>query len=149
MKKILVLLSLLSVSTYVYAGGSHKGDHGESKGHWQAPESALSQTNPIPADQASVSVGAALYSELCARCHGAQLEGDGADGNSLSIPPTNLREMSGRHSDGDFAWKINKGKGDMPAWEEELDDKEIWSLVNYIQSIKTKSPKGHDNHNHD
>jgi len=149
MKKIFVLLIILSVSTYVYAGGAHKGGHGESKRHWQAPESAMSQTNPVTADHSSVSVGKGIYSELCARCHGAQLEGDGADGRSLSTAPTNLKEMSGRHSDGDFAWKIKNGKGDMPAWEDELDDKEIWSLVNYIQSIKQESSHEGNSHKHD
>jgi mono/diheme cytochrome c family protein len=149
MNKILVLLTLLVISsTSVYAGGSHKGGHAESKGHWQAPESAIAEPNPVPADHVSLNVGKNIYSELCARCHGTQLEGNGADGRSLTIAPTNLREMSGRHSDGDFAWKIRNGKGDMPAWDNELDDKEIWSLVNYIQSVKKGSSSGHESHSH-
>lgn len=56
--------------------------------------------------------------------------------------------MSGKHSDGDFAWKIKTGKDEMPAWEDDLEEKEIWSLVNYIQSFKRSVPHGQDKHDH-
>lgn len=51
--------------------------------------------------------------ELCARCHGHQALGDGPDVAGLPIKPTNLQAMAGRHPDGDFAWKIKKGRGEM------------------------------------
>lgn len=145
MKKLIVLFTVfaLSGSVSVFAAGGHKGGHGDEKskdiGHWQAPESAVLETNPVVANAESLKVGEAVYLELCSRCHGKNLQGDGPDGGSLTIKPTNLMDMSGGHSDGDFAWKIKTGKGDMPAWEDDLEPSEIWSLVNYIQSYAKDS----------
>ncbi len=44
--------------------------------------------------------------------------------------------------------KIKTGKGEMPAWEDDLEEKEIWSLVNYIQSFKKSVPHGQNKHDH-
>ena len=151
MKKGIFLLGVLCVSTSVYASGSHTGGHGQHAEkvakHWQAPENAMHQKNPVPASEESISSGKKSYAELCVGCHGGSLRGDGPGGRHLKTAPTNLREMSGGHSDGDFAWKIRTGKGDMPAWEDELDKKEIWNVVNYIQSFKKDvHSQGHDEH---
>jgi mono/diheme cytochrome c family protein len=51
--------------------------------------------------------------------------------------------MSNNHKDGDFFWKINTGKGNMPSFKNKLAKNDIWDLVNFIQSLsKTK----HSNH---
>jgi len=151
MKKIIVLFTIFVLSGSVYAGGSHKGGHGQEKDkimdHWQSPKSAMLQTNPVVANAASLKVGGSVYLELCSGCHGKNLLGDGPDGVALTIKPTNLKDMSGDHSDGDFFWKIKTGKGDMPAWEDDLKPDEIWSIVNYIQSF-AKDSHGSDAHNH-
>lgn len=154
MSKTIVLSTLLALFVLggtAYGGGSHKGGHGHEKDkvmdHWQAPKSAKQETNPLIANAASLEVGKVIYLELCSRCHGEKLQGDGPDAISLSVNPTNLKEMAGGHSDGDFAWKIRTGKGDMPAWEDELEPSEIWSLVNYIQSF-AKNAQGRAPHGH-
>ena len=105
--------------------------------HWAAPKEAINQLNPVPSDSNSISNGSQLFSELCSRCHGDQALGDGPDGSGLSVKPTNLKAMAGGHPDGDFAWKIKNGRGDMPGWEDELEYKEIWHLVNYIKSLSS------------
>ena len=147
MKNVIVLFLVFILSGSVYAGGAHKGGHGGENNkvieHWQAPKSAMQETNPVIVNAASLKVGEALYLELCSRCHGENLQGDGPDGISLTMKPTNLKDMS----DGDFAWKIRTGKGDMPAWEDDLEPNEIWSLVNYIQSF-AKDSHGGDTHSH-
>lgn len=56
--------------------------------------------------------------------------------------------MAGGHPDGDFAWKIKNGRGEMPAWEEDLEEIEVWHLVNYIQSLKVQSPAKKSTHEH-
>ncbi len=108
--------------------------HKEDNAHWLAPQDAIDQVNPIPADNESVELGRKLYVELCSRCHGESALGDGPDASSLSTQPTDLKAMSGGHTDGDFAWKIRTGRKDMPAWGEDLDVDETWHLVNFIQS---------------
>jgi mono/diheme cytochrome c family protein len=142
MKKVVLILFFLGSVGIVYAGGSHKGghQHKEDNAHWLAPQDAIDQVNPIPADNESVELGRKLYVELCSRCHGESALGNGPDASSLSTQPTDLKAMSGGHTDGDFAWKIRTGKNDMPAWEEDLEVDEIWHLVNFIQSL-SKSAK--------
>jgi len=74
--------------------------------------------------------------------------GDGPDGSGLPVKPTNLKAMSGGHSDGDFAWKIITGRGSMPSREDELEEKEIWHLVNYIKSLSGNSTPRKSMHKH-
>ncbi len=130
---------LFGAGGLAYAGGAHEGGHHKktTMSHWSSPPEALKQVNPVAADSMSISSGENLYVQLCAGCHGKNADGNGQDASSLSQEPTNLRAMSGGHADGDFAWKISNGRGDMPAWGEELDSTEIWHLVNYIQSLSS------------
>jgi len=57
-------------------------------------------------DKTSINTGKRIYTDLCARCHGVDLQGDGPVAPALKTSPTNLSKMSGNHSDGDFAWKM-------------------------------------------
>ena len=150
MKKTILLAVLLGTVTMVYASGSHEGGHSMKKeqAHWAAPKDAAQQLNPVPSDSNSIEKGLHLFADLCARCHGDQALGDGPDGSVLSVKPTNLKAMAGGHPDGDFAWKIKNGRGDMPAWEDELEEKEIWHLVNYIQSLSDPLPAKKPEHTH-
>lgn len=43
--------------------------------------------------------------------------------------------MAPNHSDGDLHWKVAKGRGDMPGWEEVFSDEQIWMLVHYMKSL--------------
>jgi mono/diheme cytochrome c family protein len=43
--------------------------------------------------------------------------------------------MAGQHPVGDLAWKIENGRGVMPAWKGILSESQIWDLVNYIKSL--------------
>jgi mono/diheme cytochrome c family protein len=151
MKIIFLLAALLGSVSMACAGGSHKGGHqmkGE-KDHWTAPKDAIQQLNPVPLNSNSISDGFKLFTELCARCHGDQALGDGPDGATLSTKPTNLKAMAGGHPDGDFAWKIKTGRGEMPAWKDELEEQEVWNLVNYIQSLSGDSPVKSSIHKHE
>ena len=38
------------------------------------------------------------------------------------------------HTDGDFFWKIQNGKGEMPSFKEDLSGNDIWNVINYIKS---------------
>jgi mono/diheme cytochrome c family protein len=139
-KTAVVIILLSGAAGVSYGSGTHAGGHDKkaSMSHWSAPPEAMKQINPVKADSMSISTGQKLYSRLCADCHGQKAEGNGPSASSLSKKPTNLREMAGGHADGDFAWKIREGRGDMPAWGEELERTEVWHLVNYIQSLASK-----------
>jgi mono/diheme cytochrome c family protein len=121
-------------------GGGHKDhhDHANHHGHmahWTAPAEAAERENPVPATPESIAQGQALYGKHCASCHGAQGRGDGPAGAALNPPPANLAVMASQHPAGDLAWKVENGRGAMPAWKQVLSESQIWDLVNYIKSL--------------
>jgi len=54
---------------------------------------------------------------------------------TLDPKPADLVVMAPMHPGGDFFWKIENGRGVMPAWKDTLDENQIWDLVNYIKSL--------------
>jgi len=101
-----------------------------------------------PADQAQVAQGRAVYAAQCARCHGANLEGQPnwrerqANGR-LPAPPHDESGHSWHHSDsvlfgitkhGIAAYAPAGYQSDMPAFEGVLTDGEIAAVLAYIKS---------------
>jgi mono/diheme cytochrome c family protein len=101
-----------------------------------------------PRDRAKVALGARLYADNCAACHGADLAGQpnwrqrGANGR-LPAPP---HDESGHtwHHPGEQLFALTKygpaalaGGGyqsDMPGYEGKLSDAEIWAVLSYLKS---------------
>ncbi len=113
--------------------GEHAGMQGMS--HWNAPAMAATLVNPVAADDVSVKRGSSLYAMNCIACHGATGRGDGPVSATLDPKPADLVVMAPMHPGGDFFWKIENGRGVMPAWKDTLDENQIWDLVNYIKSL--------------
>ncbi len=111
------------------------GTEPEMENHWTAPDQAARRHNIVKLDQASLTRGQALFTKHCSGCHGENGVGDGPSGSALDPKPSNLKEMSAHHSDGDLAWKIAHGRGPMPGWKGTLRPKQIWDLVNYIRRL--------------
>lgn len=151
MNKILLMPLIIGASfalgamQSVLAEGKHDHNHGEA--HWAAPKDAAARTNPINTNPESIERGAKSYNMLCVSCHGVKAMGDGVAGKTLDPKPTNLKAMSGMHTDGDFSWKIANGRGAMPAWEKILDENQIWDLVNFIQNLKNEGFQNEHTHN--
>lgn len=154
----MILLTLIGLPCSALAGAGTEGmDHSKMKmdgqgdaaatsGHWMAPEDAAKRPNPVTADRASRQRGRKLFAANCASCHGRAARGDGPAGVALNPKPADLTVMAGQHPDGDFAWKIANGRGSMPAWNAQLSEKNIWDLVNFINSLA--GPKKNPQHNH-
>lgn len=102
---------------------------------WKAPKEAAERPNPVARDQASLDRGQKLFEQNCAICHGKEGRGDGVLAKNLKTRPTNLKERAGHHTDGDFAWKIANGRGDMPGFKDQLTESQIWDMVNFIQTL--------------
>lgn len=101
---------------------------------WMAPKEAASLVNPIAADEESIATGKEIFLNNCAYCHGEDVRGMSSEEAGLDTSPPDLKKRLKNHTDGDFFWKIENGRGEMPAFQESLDDEEIWHVINFIKS---------------
>ena len=102
-----------------------------------------------PRDGAKVALGAKVYAQQCAACHGAKLEGQPdwrkrlANGR-LPAPPHDQSGHTWHHPD-HVLFAITKNglvppyapkdyETDMPAFGGKLTDEEIWAVLAYIKS---------------
>lgn len=109
---------------------------GEVSAHgWMAPKSAANKKNPLTADRNSVDSGKDVYVQFCAVCHGENAEGRSKENAGTQTDPPNLKKRLNSHSDGDFFWKIQNGKKDMPSFKADLQDKEIWSVILFLRDL--------------
>ncbi|MET0777321.1 MAG: FTR1 family protein [Pseudomonas mandelii] len=80
--------------------------------------------------------GAPLYAQHCSVCHGDTGGGDGPAGVGLTPPPANLRDTVRLDHLSLYAIYTTVGLGvegtDMPAFADQLDDRQRWDLATYI-----------------
>jgi high-affinity iron transporter len=83
--------------------------------------------------------GAPLYAQHCSVCHGDAGAGDGPAGVGLTPPPANLRDTARMDQLSLYAIYSTLGQGvegtDMPAFADQLDDRQRWDLATYIASF--------------
>jgi mono/diheme cytochrome c family protein len=105
---------------------------------WPVPDKAAKTANPVKTDAASVAAGKALWSQHCASCHGKSGLGDGSKAAQLKTQPDDFSKAAFQgQSDGSLFYKVAEGRDDMPAFKKKIPDTEdIWSLVNYMRTLK-------------
>jgi len=100
------------------------------------------------ADGQEIVVGAQVYADNCASCHGADLEGEPnwrqrKPSGRLPAPPHNARGHTWHHDDATLFGITKLGtvkftgldiESDMPAFGDVLSDEEIWSVLAFIKS---------------
>ncbi|WP_130903823.1 MULTISPECIES: cytochrome c/FTR1 family iron permease [unclassified Pseudomonas] len=83
--------------------------------------------------------GAPLYAQHCSVCHGDTGAGDGPAGVGLTPPPANLRDNARLDHLSLYAIYNTLNLGvegtDMPAFGDQLDDRQRWDLATYIASF--------------
>ncbi|MGZ7456051.1 FTR1 family protein [Pseudomonas sp. Ma2-10] len=83
--------------------------------------------------------GAPLYAQHCSVCHGDTGAGDGPAGIGLTPSPSNLRDAARLDHLSLYAIYSTLGLGvegtDMPAFADQLDDRQRWDLATYIASF--------------
>ena len=87
--------------------------------------------------------GQAVYSEYCARCHGADGEGQAnwqqpnPDGTWLA-PPHNDTGHTWHHPDAQLLMTINDGRNQMPAFRDTLTPAQQAAVLAYIKTFWSK-----------
>jgi mono/diheme cytochrome c family protein len=117
-------------------------------------DKATQQPRADPRDTAKVALGAKIYAENCAVCHGAKLEGqpnwrEKLPSGRMPAPPHDESGHTWHHTD-EVLFGITKYgvtpkyappgyQSDMPAFGGKLSDDEIWAALSFIGSHwKTK-----------
>lgn len=83
------------------------------------------------ADEAVIALGAQVYAQSCASCHGDQ-----GEGHILlpQAPALDDSEHAWHHPDGQLLEFIRAGGAQMPAFGEQLEDDEIVAVIRYFQT---------------
>ena len=104
------------------------------------PEQYADLKNPLPTSTENIANGKKLYEAQCMACHGASGDGDGPAGKQLVPRPANLaftRKLP-IATDAFLFWAMSEGGEPfvtaMPAFGEQLSDKEKWQITHYINS---------------
>ena len=92
-------------------------------------------TSPTDFTAQSIAVGADLYAQHCAGCHGPRGRGDGPAAKDLQPPPPDLTAFQVHaQPDGNLYWWITHGVGAMPPFAADPGDISPWNLINFIHA---------------
>ena len=110
--------------------------------HWPAPAASF-----FSEERAVVALGARLYAERCALCHGGRLQGQAgwrsprADGK-MPAPPLNSDGHAWHHDSATLLGIVEQGlvppwappgyRSDMPGFEGRLSDEEIRAVLSFV-----------------
>lgn len=122
---LVVILAVVSIATAQKAKS------------WDAPEKFKIMKNAVKADDASINAGKALYNKNCASCHGKAGLGDGPKAKGLDTFPGDFSKADfQKQADGELFFKTKTGRNEMPKYDGKIDDESIWSMVNYMKTLK-------------
>ena len=83
----------------------------------------------------SQNLGEEIYIDNCSSCHGDNALGLEKKDTGLLMSTPNLIKRLINHTEGDFFWKIQNGKGQMPLFKDDLSENQIWNVINYIKGL--------------
>jgi len=127
------------LATLLLAAGAAAEDHKP----WPAPSGAKERKNPVESTAASLREGARSYRMLCLICHGEKGDGNGPWRDKMTTDPsdfTDAKRMSAM-TDGELFWRMSKGRGVMPRFEKQSNERQRWNLVNYLRTLAPPAGK--------
>ncbi len=90
--------------------------------------------SPVRYTADAIVSGSALYASHCNACHGDEGRGTSAAATSLPAKPVSLTERVPSQREGDLFWWIAHGKTSMPGFASQLNDIEIWNLIQFLDA---------------
>ncbi len=100
---------------------------------WEVPADKKSKLADFKFDETSVKGGDAIYQVNCKSCHGDP--GKNNVTKLVPLPPDIVSQQMQKNTDGELYYKLQKGKGQMPAFGVALTSQELWQVVAYIRSF--------------
>ncbi|GJM61685.1 MULTISPECIES: c-type cytochrome [Persicobacter] len=94
--------------------------------------------SPFEKTEAVVANGKALYEKFCIQCHGDTGQGDGKVGVVFKGVPSYSKGRVAEVSEGHIFHVITHGKGRMGAHGSQLNQKERWEIVAYVQQLQNQ-----------
>lgn len=122
------------------------------------PLRALEKNDPQKF-QEQLQAGRITYYQNCFFCHGDKMQGDGIFNYALDPIPTNFQDPAtiGMLQEGFLFWRISKGgiglpdeggpwASAMPAWEDFLNEDQIWQVILYLYDYTGNRPRAVEHH---
>lgn len=139
MKKITpdILYTIIAGACFLFLAGAIIAEHNTDPSDWIVPDRFANMDNPVEVNNQSIRMGNSLFRRNCRDCHGNQGKGDGPESSELKV---SLRDLSSdevqSQTDGELFYKTREGRDEMPGFEADLHDEDIWHIVNFIRSLK-------------
>jgi mono/diheme cytochrome c family protein len=95
----------------------------------KVPEADRNRTNPFAGQAEAVAAGSRLFTDHCAKCHGADALGRG------KRPSLRSKEVQ-QAADGQIFWFLRNGnlRRGMPSWSS-LPEPSRWQIITYLKSL--------------
>jgi len=106
---------------------------------WQIPPAGRAEQSPLKPTPDVLKKGKSVFGSRCQKCHGAEGKGNGPESDP-DEPAADLTDGSRAtaNPDGVLFYKIWNGRKSpkMPAFKTELGKEDIWSVVEYIKTLR-------------
>jgi mono/diheme cytochrome c family protein len=104
-------------------------------------DAASAMKNPLPLSTEVLAQGKDLYTKFCVHCHGDAGNGDGSlvKNGKFPSPGSYVSKLATGLNEGKMFHSITYGKGLMGQHASQLDKKERWILVHYVNDLIAKA----------
>lgn len=106
------------------------------KGDDEAKRAGRELVNPYNKTTKNLDRGRVVYTNYCLVCHGLQGKGDGPLIPKYPNPPSITSKRILKYKDGRLFHIVSRGSGDMPSHMEQIDSKDRWLLVQYVNYLQ-------------
>jgi len=133
-------LLLFLAGLIAFAQDNSKSGQNAAQSEFKIPPEAAKEVNPVKPTPESLARAKKTYSYDCSMCHGANGDGKGDLAGDMKVPMLDYRDPKTlkEKTDGELAYIIKNGKGEMPGEGTRANAERTWDLVNYIRSFAKK-----------